>query len=125
MKAQSKSRNKSRSTILQIAAELDGMLAAAVVAQVKRSLHNGSDTVVLDFSRTQNFSLAGLSVLIQHAAAAGVLHRLVCHTSDEWTRQVLEGACPISDVKPEYEGSEVTIAMRGIALAGNCQESYA
>jgi anti-anti-sigma regulatory factor len=73
--------------ILEVNSELDGRCATAIVKQVKRSLQDGSEVVVVDLSKIQDISLLGLAVLLDRANRAGVLPRLNFHLTDPLLRR--------------------------------------
>ena len=78
-------------TVLEIHFKLDGSCADVIMDQVEQSLRDGSETVVLDLSRTKYITLLGLSVLIQRASQAGILDKLDCYISNQWLSGLFAG----------------------------------
>ncbi len=73
--------------ILEVRSNLDSACSQAIVRQAKKSLQNGSESIVIDLSKRTGLSLLELAVLIDRANEAGVLEKVAFHLTDSAIRR--------------------------------------
>ena len=76
-------------TTLVVESELDCACAEAVADQVRQSLNDGSDMVMVDLITARDVSLFGLAVLIYRISMEGNLRRVIFRSLDKQVNQQL------------------------------------